>query len=74
MLSLLALIANTKVAIEGDDEVLSLYDSNGQPTVQSCCIEMYKGSTQLIDEAISKSKAPTKACFLAWAATRGKFQ
>ena len=38
--------------------------------------EVYQGKSHLPfpDDAIWKSKAPTKACFLAWAATKGKIR
>jgi len=70
----LALLANRKASYEGDDEIPWPHGSNGQFSVESYCMEMYKGSTT-IDfpaKAIWESKAPTKACFLVLATMKGK--
>jgi len=74
VLSLLALLVNTKVGFKGDDEILSPYVSSGQFTAKSYCKEMYEGWTQLdfLVEAIWMSKAANKACFLPWATTKGR--
>ena len=74
MLLLLALLANMKVSYEGDDEILWLHDSSGQFNVKSYCRKMYKGlsTVDFLAKVIWKPKAPTKACFIAWAATKGK--
>ena len=67
MLSHLALVANTEVVLEGEDEIYWPHNSSGQFTIKSYRKKTYKGSTQLDFLA----KAPTKVCFLAWAATKG---
>lgn len=73
VLSLLALLANTNVVLEGKDEIYWPHNSSEQFTAKSCCAETFKGSTQLDfpAKAIWKSKAPTKMCFLAWTETKG---
>ena len=74
VLSLLALLANTKVVLKGEDEIHWPHDSSAQFTIKSYCKETDKGSTQLDfpAKAIPNSKAPTNVCFLAWATTKGK--
>ena len=58
---------------EGDDEIIWSLNSSGIFSVKSLC-ERMPGSNHPIFpvKAIWKSKAPTKACFLVWAASKGK--
>ena len=58
----------------GDDMILWPHDSKRKFTFKSFCREVCEGSS-IIDfpaDAIWRSKAPTRACFLAWTATKGK--
>jgi len=43
LLSLLTMLANTKVAFESDNETLGPHDRSGQFAINSYCIEMYAG-------------------------------
>jgi len=71
VLSLLALLADSKVESAGDDMILWPLDSTKIFTIKSFHGKVCKDSS-FIDfpaEAIWRSKAPLKPCFLAWAAT-----
>ena len=70
----MALLANTNVVLEGEDDIHWSHNSSGQFTLKSYCKGTFKGWTQLdfLAKAIWKSKAPTKVWFLAWAATKGR--
>jgi len=73
VLNLLPLLANTKVALVRDDMILWPYDSKRKLTIKSFYREVCKGLS-IIDfsaDAIWRSKAPTKACFSAWATSKG---
>jgi len=73
-LSLLALLADSKIVSVGDDMILWPHDSTKKFTIKSFYGEVCIGSS-FIDfpaDAIWRSEAPLKACFLAWAATKGK--
>ena len=50
------------------------HDSKGKFTIKSFYREVCEGSSNINfpADAIRRSKAPTKDCFLAWAATKGK--
>ena len=65
VLSLLALLTNTKFAFDRDNEILWPHDSSRQFTIKSHWEEMYEGSSQLHfpAEAIGKSKALPKLAF-----------
>lgn len=54
-----------EVAFEGDDEIHWPHDSSAQFHCKKFWIEICKGLTRIDfqDEAIRKSKAPTKALF-----------
>jgi len=69
VLNLLALHVNTNVAPVGDDNIIWPHDSKGKFTIKSFYKEVCVGSSNLAfpGDAIQRSKAPTKACFLAYA-------
>jgi len=58
----------------GDDKIFWPHDAKGKFTIKSFYREVCEASSNLDfpTNAISRSKASTKACFLAWAATKGK--
>ena len=67
------MLANTKVAFESDDQILWPYDPSGKFIIKSYCREIFRWLNQDVPaRAIWKCKAPTRACYLAWAATRRK--
>ena len=73
VLSLLALLDGSKVDLASNDMILWPHDSTKKFTIK-IFIKISKGLS-VIDfpaDAIWKSKAPLKACFLAWAATKVK--
>jgi len=67
MWNLLALLANTKVAFYGDDEILRPHGSSDQFTIRSYCKRCIKGPInfvfQLRQFGTLRAKAPTKAFF-----------
>ena len=73
-MNLLALLANTKVSLVGDDRMIWPQDSKGKFTIKSFYRVVCEGlsSIDFPVDAIWRSKAPTKACFLDWVATKGK--
>jgi len=73
-LDLLALLANTKVATLDDDMIIWPHDSRGKLTIKSFYRDVCEGSSNIdfSADAIWRFRAPTKACFSAWAATKGK--
>ena len=75
ILSLLALLADSKIVSVGDDMILWPHDSTKKFTIKSFSGEVCKGSS-FIDfpaDAIWRSKAPLKAFFWAWQLPRGKY-
>jgi len=69
-----AMLGNTKVAPMFDDKIICLHDSKGKFPVKSFCRKACEGSSNLAlpTKTIRRPKAPTKACSLAWVATKGK--
>ena len=75
ILDLLSLLADSKVNVHpgGEDQIVWSLDSRGIFSVKSVCEKkLVPISTDFPAKEIWKSKAPTKACFLAWAASKGK--
>ena len=74
VLDLLALLANISVVQVGEDRMIWPHDAKGDFTIKSFFRVLYKGPavTDFPADVIWRSKAPTKACFLAWAITKGK--
>ena len=74
ILSLLSLLADLDVDVhaEGEVKINRSLESNGTFSIKSLCKRMlgFQGP-YLPVKAIWKSKAPTKACFLAWGASKG---
>jgi len=68
-LNLLPLLANIKVALVGDDMIIWPHDSKGKFTIKSFYREVCERSSNIdfSADAIWRSKAPIKVCFLAWA-------
>ena len=66
-MNLLALLANAKVALVGDDMILWPHDSKRNFTIKSFYREVCQGLSiiDFLADTIGRSKAPTKACFLA---------
>jgi len=66
VLNLLALLANTKVALVGDNKITWPHDSKGNFTIKSFYREVCEGSSNIyfLVDAIWRSNALTKACFL----------
>ena len=73
-MNLLALIANTKVTPVSDNKMIWPHDSKRKFTIKSFYRVVCEGlsSIDFPVDAIWRSKAPTKAYFLARAATKGK--
>ena len=65
---------NTKVATVGNDKIIWPHDSKWMFTIKSfymeVCVEL--SNFAFPADAIWRSKAPTKACFMAWQLPRGK--
>ena len=75
ILDLLSLLADLDVDIhtEGEDKIIWSIESKGTFSVKSLCKRMIGSSgPYFLTKAIWKSEAPTKACFLAWVASKGK--
>ena len=68
----LALLANTKVTPVGDDKMIWPHDSKRKFTIKNFYRVVCEGYIDFPLDAIWRSKTPTKACFLAWATTKGK--
>ena len=75
ILNLLSLLADVKVDVhlELEDKIVWSLDSRGIFSVKSLCVKMLVSNCPYFPvKEIRKSKAPTKACFFAWAASKGK--
>ena len=75
ILNLLSLLAELKVDVhlEGEDKIVWSLDSRGIFSVRSLWGKMLTSNGPYFPaKDIWKSGAPTKACFLAWAASKGK--
>jgi len=75
ILSLLSLLADLDVDVhaEGEDKIILSLESKGTFFVKSLCQRMLgSNGVDFPAKAIWKSKAPIKACFLAWEASKGK--
>ena len=72
MLSLLAEL-NVDVHLVGEDKIVWSLDSRGIFSVKNVCEKMLVfNCPDFPAKEIWRSKAPMKACFLAWAASKGK--
>ena len=75
IISLLSFLAdwNAVGLPEGDDKIIWSLTSSGIFSVKSLCERLLRSNHPTFPvKAIWKSKAPTKACFLVWAASKGK--
>jgi len=75
ILDLLSLLADSNVNVHPDvvDQIVWSLDSRGIFSVKSVCEKkLVSISTDFLAKEIWKSKAPTKACFLAWATSKGE--
>jgi len=75
ILSLLSLLVDldVDVHVKGEAKIIWSPQSNGTFSIKSLCKKMLRSYGSYIPaKAIWKSKAPLKACFLAWAASKGK--
>jgi len=75
ILNLLSLLAdlNVDVHLEGEDKIVWSLDSSGIFSIKSRCVKIVGSNCpDFLAKAIRKFKGPTKVCFLAWAASKGK--
>ena len=71
---LLVVLAGKKVLSQGNDEIVWPLNFKGSFSVKSFCFTQFEAldGCDFPTKSIWKSKAPTKVCFFAWAATVGK--
>ena len=75
IISLLSLLADLYAVglPKGDDKIIWFLNSSGIFSVKSLCERMLGSNHPIFSvNAIRKSKALTKACFLVWTASNGK--
>jgi len=71
---LLALLAGKEVLPQGNDVIVWPLNSKGSFSVKSFCSTQVEATIcwDVAAKSIWNSRVPTKACFFAWAAAKGK--